>query len=160
MALDIIADRLQGQELFRGLATHQIERLAREADRLLVRKGQPLVTAGAEAEGAILLISGSATALSEPSLGFVETAVEAGSLLGEAALLAEHRHNLTVIAASDVRAVRIRRETLLEHLRDDADLAAHLHDRLAARLAKVALELRLIDEQLAAALERPGLATG
>jgi CRP-like cAMP-binding protein len=151
MALDAITDRLLGLDIFRGLAAPQIERLAREAERLIFRDGQKIVEAGAESDGALVIIGGRAHALADPAHGLDEFTIEAGSMLGEIAMLAEHKSAVTVVAEGDVRAVKVIREILRRHMEEDAELAGHFHERLAARLQRTALELKMIDERLAVA---------
>jgi CRP-like cAMP-binding protein len=151
MALDAIAGRLLGLDIFRGLAPHQIERIAREAERLIFRDGQKIVEAGAETDGALVIIAGLAKALAEPSHGLEEFTIEPGSMLGETAMLTEHRSAVTILAHGDVRAVKVARETLLRHMEEEPTLAEHFHERLAERLQRTALELRMIDERLAVA---------
>lgn len=153
MALDLIAARLLHLEIFRGLSQAQIQRIAREAERMVFRDGQKLIQAGEDGSGAIILISGRAKALEDPELGLEEAEIEAGTMLGEAAMVAEHRFRLTVAAVGDVRAIRITREAMHAHMIDDPELADHFRSRLASRLQRVVVELRLIDERLAAASE-------
>ncbi len=151
MALDLIADRLQRLEIFRGLAPAQIERIAQDGERLIFRSGQKILQAGGDGEGAVIIISGRATVLADADTGSETDEVDAGTMLGETAMLAEHQFRLTVVADGDVRAVRINRAALLAHMHQDPALAEHFHSRLASRLQRVAVELRLIDERLAAA---------
>lgn len=160
MALDTIASCLNDLDVFRGLSPAQLERLAREADRIIRRDGQPLIEAGAMGDGALVIVSGRALALADPDRGFEAMTIRPGSMLGEAALLSEHHYNLTVIADGDVRAIKISRATLVENMRDDPSLAEHFQARVAARLSRVALELRVIDERLAAAADWSTQATG
>ncbi len=150
MALDLIGDRLQRLDVFRGLAPEQIERIARDAERLIFRNGQKILDAGSDGEGAVIIISGYATALADADAGLDAFEIEAGAMLGETAMLTEHQFRVTVVAAGDVRAVRINRAALLAHMHEDPTLAEHLHGRLTSRLQRVAVELRLIDERLAA----------
>lgn len=162
MALDLIADRLQRHEAFRGLESEQIERIAREAERLIFRNGQKMLEAGCDGDGAIVIISGYATALADPELDVEAYEIEAGAMLGEAAMLSEHQFRVTVVAAGDVKAVRINRSTLLAHMQEDPTLAEHFFCRVVSRLQRVAVELRLIDERLAAVSQpaSPAAATG
>jgi CRP-like cAMP-binding protein len=151
MALDLIAARLSRLDLFRGLTSIQLQRLARDADRMIFRDGQKILTAGEDGDGAIVIISGRAVVLADPELGGEVEDVEAGSMLGEAAMLTEHTFGMTVAAVGDVRAVQLTREALYAHLQDDPELADRLRERLANRLQRVAVELKLIDERLAVA---------
>ncbi len=153
MALDTITGCLNDLDVFRGLTPAQLERLAREADRIIRRDGQTLIEAGAMGDGALVIVAGHALTLADPDRGFEATTVRPGSMLGEAAMLTERHYNLTVVADGDVRAIKIARATLAANMRDDPALAAHFQARIAARLSRVALELRVIDERLAAAAD-------
>lgn len=153
MALDLIAARLLCLDAFRGLAPEQIARVAGEAERMIFRDGQRLIETGKDGDGAILIIDGWAEALADEDLGLEAREIEAGTLLGETAMLTEHQFRLTVVARGDVKAVQITRAALLAHMHDDPSLAEHLQRRLASRLQRVIVELRLIDERLATAGE-------
>lgn len=151
MALDVIAGRLMCLDVFRGLSPAQIERMAQDGERMLFRDGQKIIEAGEDGEGAIVLIAGGARILEDPESGIEERGIEPGSLLGETAMLAEHQFRITVVATGDVRAVRLARSVLRKQMEEDPGLADHFHARLANRLQRVAVELRLIDERLASA---------
>ena len=151
MALDLIAARLSRLDMFRGLTPAQLQRLAREAERMVFRDGQTIIAAGENGDGAIVIISGRAMVLANAELGLEAEDVETGSMLGEAAMLTEHTYGLTITAVGDVRAVHLTRDALHAHLEDDPELAEHFRERLANRLQRVAVELRLIDERLAVA---------
>ncbi len=156
MAIDTIAQRLFELDMFHGLAPGQVESIAREAERIIFRDGQVIAQAGAEADGAFVLIAGRATAVGDPERPVHIDGIEAGSMIGEAAMLTEHEFGLTVVADGDVRAIKITREMLRQRMLDDAALVEHFVGRVAARLTRVALELRLIDERLAVASEGRG----
>ena len=153
MAIDTIAGRLLGLDLFRGLDAGQIERIAREAERLIFRDGQRIIEKGKPIDGAVVIIGGRARALADSERDVDARAVEPGSLLGETAMLVEHHALVTVVAESDVRAVMIMREALRAHMHDDPAIAEHFAARLASRLQRMAVELRMIDERLAVACQ-------
>ncbi|MBS0241899.1 MAG: cyclic nucleotide-binding domain-containing protein [Proteobacteria bacterium] len=150
MALDTIAVRLLALEAFRGLSDERIGRLAREADRIVFRDGQKLIVADAVGDGALVIVSGRAVVVADPTRGMERREIEPGSMLGESAMLTDHRFALTVVAEGDVRAIKIRRERLLALMQDDPGLAEHFQLRLASRLQRIAIELKVIDERLAA----------
>lgn len=153
MALDLIAARLSRLELLRGLSPDQLRRVARDAERMVFRDGQNIITGGEPGDGAIVIISGRAMIMPDTELGIEAEHVEPGSMLGEGAMLTEHTYRLTVCAVGDVRAIQLTRAAMHAHLLDDPDLADQLHGRLANRLQRVAFELRLIDERLAIACQ-------
>jgi len=151
MALDSIAGRLFGLDIFRGLPNAHIERIAHEAERLIFRDGQKIIEAGTPSDGAIVIVSGEARALGQETQDLDEFIIEPGSMLGETAMLGEHTAILTIVAHGDVRAIKITRDALRAHLEEEPALAQHFQDRLAARLQRTAIELRMIDERLAVA---------
>lgn len=151
MAIDRIAQRLHDLDIFQGLAPGQIERIAREADRIIFRDGQTIAEAGTEADGAFVVISGRASAIADPSRAIQVHEIETGSMIAETAMLTEYAFGLTVQADGEVRAIKITREMLRGQMHDDPALADHFIGRVAARLSRVALELRMIDERLAIA---------
>jgi CRP-like cAMP-binding protein len=155
MALDTIVSRLMALEVFRNLTGEQLARIAREADRIVFRDGHTLIEAGGDGDGALVIVAGRGSVVEDQERGTAARIVETGSMLGETAMLTEHQHGLTVVAEGDVRAIKITREALLKMMQADPALAAHFHERLLARLQRVALELRMIDERLAVAAAGP-----
>jgi CRP-like cAMP-binding protein len=150
MAIDTIAGHLAQLEAFRGLDAERLERIAREADRILYRDGQVIAEPGQDGDGAVLVVGGEAWA-EAPEAPEARMAVAAGALIGEMAMLTEHAFAMRVVARGDVRAVKISREALLELMQADRVLLEHFEARLVERLSRMALELRMIDERLAAA---------
>lgn len=163
MAIDTIAQCLLGLDLFRGLDSAQVVRIARDAERMIFRTGQRIIEAGKSGDGAIVIISGTACRIADPDQAIDgDLPVGPGTLLGETAMLTEHTFSTTVRADGDVRAVKLSREAMLALMREDAGIAEHFHDRLAARLQRMAMELRMIDQRLAAAVDLaqpPAMAT-
>ena len=151
MALDAVAACLLGFDIFRGLDPRMIVRIARETERMVFRDGQRIAEAGGACDGAIIVIAGRVRAVADASQDLDEFIVAPGSMIGETAMLTEHTSSLTIVAEGDVRAVKVLRESLRGLMEDDPALAEHFHDRLAARLQRTALELRMIDERLAVA---------
>ena len=149
MAIDRIAQRLGDLDIFHGLTPAQMERIAREAERIIFRDGQVMATAGTEADGAFVLISGQASVRADPASTTQIDAIETGSMIAEPAMLVEHEFGLTVVAEGEVRAIKITRDKLREWMLDDPSMTDHFVGRIATRLTRVAIELRLIDERLA-----------
>lgn len=144
-----IAHRLLDLELFRGLERTSIERVAREADRVIFRPGQAIVRAGEPGDAAYLLLSGDAATV--PVDGVGAFTVAPGSLIGEVAMLVDHHYAVSVVCQGQVRAVRLGREMLRAAMLAEPKIAEHFVARLSARLARVAVELRRIDDLLAVA---------
>lgn len=143
MVVDALAAPLLRVELFQGLKSVQLTAISRAAERMVYRAGDTITRAGDDADAAILIVSGSAEWLDQASEG-----IEIGSLIGEMAMFVEHTYGATVVAKSQVRCLKLPRESMQTLLLQDAALAEHVTGRIAARLARVAEELRAIDEAI------------
>lgn len=152
MALDIVVQSLQRVELFTGLKPRQVAEIARQADRIVYRPGQPIITEGEPGDAAVLLVKGDAVRFFGATPQTPGEAVPDGALVGELAMLIETVHTSTVVARNMTRAIRITREGLRELMDEDPVVALILSNNLARRLTDVAQELRTID----AALSRAG----
>ena len=153
-----IAQRLLDLEIFRGLARAHVERIARAADRIVFKPGQAIVRAGEDGDAAYLILSGTAAVLS--GRGETTEEITPGCLVGELAMLIDHRHGATIVCREQVRAVRIAREVLQVEMLEAPGLADHFVDRLTSRLTRMAIELRRIDQMLALAAEGEPIGAG
>ena len=154
MAISMLARQLMAQEIFRGLSPLQLTEIARQAERVGDRPGQPIIEAGMPGDAAVVIIAGDAVRFVDGTADFGSLqahAVGVGSILSELAMLVDHEHGATVVAHTTVRALRITREALQAQMLDDPDLASHFVDRITERLNRVADELRRIDHALAGA---------
>ena len=112
------------------------------------------VLQGVDLHAAIIVVAGEAVRTKAPmARAEQEERIEPGSLLGEMAMMIETDYSSTVVARSNVRALRITRATMLEIMLHDAALAEHLVAKVARRLHAIATELRKIDVVLAAGSE-------
>lgn len=150
MAIDLITQRLAALDAFRGLTPEQLAQIAGLTDRLIFRDGQKIIEAGVEGDGAILMVAGAATVEADAERGTDRRSLGSGTLFGELAMLSEHVFAVTAVADGDVKAVKIPRAAMLDLLGAEPAIAAHFRQRLASRLMRVALELKVIDERLAA----------
>jgi CRP-like cAMP-binding protein len=141
MVVDALAAPLLRVELFNGLKPSQLSAVARAAERIVYRAGDAICRAGDEADAAILIVSGSAEWLD----GVAEE-IEVGSLIGEMAMFVEHTYGATILAKAQVRCLKLGRTAMQALLLSDPELAQHLTSKIAARLTRVAGELRAIDD--------------
>ena len=163
MATDQLLAALQNLEVFRGLDQDQLSEIARKAERIVFKPGQTVVEAGAQGDGAFLLVAGDAEVLPDDMQANgparLGRPVVAGSLVGEMAMLIEHEYRITVVARSSIRALKITRAQMQAHMLAAPIVAEHFVSRISSRLSRVAVELRRIDQMLAIAAE-PGPAGG
>jgi CRP-like cAMP-binding protein len=152
MAIDKLVAPLMRVPLFAALKPLQLTEIARQAERLTFRLGSTITRAGEPGDGAYLVVAGEAVRV--PAGGGPAQAVEPGSLVGELAMLTEHVYGATVVAQGRVNALKITRAGLHAQMREDPKLAEHFTSLLAARLMRVAEEMRSIDQVLATAADR------
>ena len=148
MAIDKVIAPMLRVPIFCGLKPLQLTEIARQAERMAFRAGSTITEAGSLGDGAYLIVSGDAVRMPELRSDEPEP-IEAGSLIGELAMLIDHVYGATVVAQGRVHCVKILRSTLYEQMQADASLADHFSSALVARLTRVALEMRKIDQLLA-----------
>ena len=151
MAIDSLVQPLRRVTLFQGLRPLQITEIARRAERIVYRAGQPIIEVDKPGDAAILIVAGDAVRTSGPHGQDLSEPVPPGALIAELAMLVEVTHSSTVIARGQVRALRIAREELFRQMEDDHALAEHFVAMLSTRLHKVSEEYRAIDRRLAEA---------
>ena len=149
MAMDALIKPLLRLEIFQGLKPLQITEIARQAERIVFREGDIIVHSGTPGDAAYVVVSGEAVRLKRSGAHVRAEPIEAGSLIGELAMLVEHDYSITVVAKGPVRALKIAREAMHEQMRDDRHLAEHISAKITARLSRLAAELRGIDSRLA-----------
>ncbi len=150
-----VAAKLMNLEIFRGLGRQSVERIARNAEKMMFKPGQTIIRSGDLGNAAFLVIGGEAEMLSEDSS---PVPIVAGSLLGELAMLTEHEYRVTVVCRGPVRAMRLSREAIHAEMAAAPDLAEHFVSRISSRLTRVAIELRRVDQLLAMASETAAVA--
>jgi len=116
--------------ILQSLGTPALRILAIGAEGFRVEQGQVLFAAGDVADGAFVVQRGSFTLQPERDAAVV---AEAGTLLGETALLAETRRPATATAREDSTVLRISRAMFLKMLEGYPDAAARLREIIAAR---------------------------
>lgn len=149
--MDAVSAHLVRLDIFQGLKPLQITEIARHAERVVYKAGQVLIEDGSAGDCAIIVVGGEAVRTKAPMARTEEREpIEPGSMLGEMSMLIETDYSSTVVARSDVRALRIARDAMLTMMLEDPSLAEHLVAKVARRLHNIAAELRKIDVVLAA----------
>ena len=138
--------------LFDGLAADQLERVARAAERIVYQAGDTIQSEGDISDAAVLIVAGQAELVDDVTDEAGED-IEAGSLVGELAMLIETRAASTIVARTPVRACRISRRRLRQLMESDPSLAEHLMDKITERLHAMATEMRRVDSLIAASVK-------
>lgn len=149
MAIDAFVRPLLKLEIFTGLKPLQLTEIARRAYRVVYRPGAYIIREDETGDAAVVIISGQAVRISGPALGEPGEPIPPGSLLAEMAMLTETVHSSSIVASSEVRALRICRDDVLEQMAEDQALADHFMRKISGRLTSVLEELRDIDGRLA-----------
>ena len=143
--LDDVVVPLLGARIFSGLAPAQLKALALEAEAVSFKRGDTLIKAYQEGDGAFLIGSGSV--IEQPEAGDSDPVQEfgTGTMIGEMAMLVETLHSATIVARTNVRALKFRRETLHDLMLKDPALSEHFVGKMQQRLSETARHLRHVD---------------
>ena len=109
-AADLI-ERLHGDPIFAPLGVRSMERLAKDAERLTVRKGQTVITAGEHGDHYFLIDTGG---FEVSRAGRPSGVLGQGGAFGEVALLRDVPRTATVIATEDSELISVARASFLE----------------------------------------------
>lgn len=151
--LETFTARLADIEIFRGLPEEQLAEIARSAERIVFRAGQPILTRHATGDAGFIIMGGDAVALDPDNPSAAPRPLAEGTLLGELAMLIDHAYGVTVVARGSVRCLKLSRDTMLRHMARQPELAEHFVSRITSRLTRVAVEMRRIDQILALAAD-------
>ena len=117
---------------FRLLGRGALRIIAIGAESRYVQSGQMLFAAGEDADGAYVVQQGSFSLLPD-RVRSSEVIAGPGTLLGEAALLAETKRPATATAREPSTVIRISRSLFLKMLEGYPDAAIRLRDLIATR---------------------------
>jgi CRP-like cAMP-binding protein len=155
MAIDALVKPLLSLPLFRDLKPLQLTEIVRRAERIIYRPGDAIATEDQPSDAAILIVSGNCVRLAGGGNHIREDAVPEGSLISELAMLVELAHPATIIAQSQVKALRISRDKMRDLMTEDLSLARHFSSLILKRLQLMAEELRAVDGFIANSADVP-----
>ena len=150
MALETNAELLSRVPIFDGLLPEQLAAIANKGKKTFFAEGAALFKAGDKGDTSYLVLTGLAATEPEAESGLEVEMLEPGTLAGELAMLVESTHTMTVKAKVRVRALAVTRADLYELMEADPSIAHHFSQKLVARLAALATDLRRLDAQFAA----------
>lgn len=142
---------LQQVPILRALGTAALRILAIGAETLHLGTGEVLFEIGDVADCGYIVRSGSLRLTSERA-GDPDGIAEAGTLIGESAMLAETVRTMTAIAREDSIVVQISRAMFLRMLEGYPDAAHRLRNMIAARTDQWTRDI----DRVRAALKRGG----
>ena len=159
MAIDALVKPFLRLPLFQGLKPLQLTEIVRRADRVVYKPGDTLIQEDKAGDGAIIIVSGEAARIAGPDDGSPAETVVEGSIIAELAMLVETVHSATIVARTQVRALKISRNDMHAQMADDPRLAEHMMEKIASRLRRLAVEVKAIDDALAGIAGLDGSAT-
>jgi CRP-like cAMP-binding protein len=124
--------------LFAGLGKRDLRRVAGAATIAHVPAGQHIVREGFTAEAFYVILEGEAQAVGTP----VESRLGAGDFCGELALLDGSPRSASVLAETDIVAVRLPRKEFLDLVDRRPEIARALLADLATRVRRLEAALR------------------
>jgi len=132
MALDDHIRILSGVRLFTGFTQEQLRLLAFGAEAMTLPAGRKLYREDDDADSAYIVVRGTIRLFRENEGEPVDVGMaEAGSTLGEMALIADARRLTSAEAAVDTEVLRINRSMFRRILEEYPDIAVHLHQRIS-----------------------------
>ncbi|HEY9057668.1 MAG TPA: cyclic nucleotide-binding domain-containing protein [Aurantimonas sp.] len=128
-------DLLRSVPIFAGIEPSRLKLIAFTADSITYRAGQVLVRQGQPGDAAYVLVEGEAEVSVETASGdYVVATLGAGDVVGEISILCDSPRTATVTASTDVSALRVRKDSFLQLLRQFPEIAAEVMRTLAERL--------------------------
>jgi CRP/FNR family transcriptional regulator, cyclic AMP receptor protein len=147
--LDQKIELLEALAIFKGLSKRQLAYILDVTVKVYFEHGDNIVSRNYRGDTAYLILTGAARCLDFPGNPNACQRIEAGSLVGELAMLVDTVHSLTVQARTRIRALAFRRHALKWVMEHDPAIAQHISDNLLIRLQSFAGDLRRLDDFLA-----------
>jgi CRP-like cAMP-binding protein len=119
-----------------------------------VHEGNPLFAEGEDADGGYVVQDGSFELVAQNNPGIAPAVAGPGMLIGELALIAESKRQVTAVAREPSSVVRIPRQLFLKTLEGYPDAARRMRDALAARTNQATNEFIRVRSGLAGAPAR------
>jgi CRP-like cAMP-binding protein len=149
MALDDHIRILSGVRLFAGFTQDQLRLLAFGAEAMNLPAGRKLFREEDDADSAYIVVRGRIQLFREHDGEHVDIGVaEAGSTLGEMALIADAKRITSAEAATDAEVLRINRSMFRRILEEYPETAEALRDRIIEDLQALIRKIEQVGERL------------
>lgn len=139
--------------LFKDLKASQVMDIVNAAERVVYQPGQTITQRQTIGRASVLLVSGYAVRVQGPDVSS-ETGVSAperissGTLIGELAMFIDVEHFSTVLAETQVKAMRLTQPIMHALMERDPELADQFVGQISGQLQSMAEEMRAIDQTL------------
>jgi len=133
---------LRRTPLLCGVEPAKLKLLAYMSDLVTYHAGEELFHAGDTSDAAYLIVEGNAEVKVDTDAGEITLArLGCGDIAGEIGILCDVPRTATVVAAGEMKALRIRKEPFFELLKQYPEAAIEMLRALAQRLARTSGEL-------------------
>lgn len=152
MTIQDEVEALRRIPLFSGVDLSKLKLLAFASERVAFPEGRALFREGDPGDAAYLILDGAAEVTVASETGPVTVAtIGKDAFVGEIAILTDVPRTATVVAATPVEALRIRKDVFLQLLRDVPMMAIEVMREMAERLDRTTDHLRAATARLRAA---------
>jgi CRP-like cAMP-binding protein len=128
--------------LFAGVSPPKLKLLAFTSERVVYRAGEVLCHQGDVGDAAFVILSGHAEVVVERPSGPIKVAeIGENAVVGEIAILCDVNRTATVVAQTQVEALRISKDSFLKLLADFPEMTIEVMRVLANRLSQTTAEL-------------------
>lgn len=128
--------------LFAGVSLAKLKLLAFTSERVVYRANETLFSQGDPGDAAFVILSGRADVLVDGPTGQIRVAeMEKNAIVGEIAILCDVARTATVIAVTQVEALRISKDNFFKLLTDFPEMTIEMVRVLANRLTQTTSEL-------------------
>ncbi len=135
-------DLLRAIPVLASMPANKLKLLAFASDRVSYGAGDVLFEQGDDADAAYIVIRGSADVLVNTANGSTKVAeLGVNSFVGDMAILSDMPRTATVKAAAPLDTLRIRKDHMLDMMKDSPVLAMAVLRELIERLAKTTADL-------------------
>ena len=144
-------DLLRSIPMLANMPNNKLKLLAFSSDRVSYAKNETLFHQGDDADAAYIVISGTADVLVASESGGKESKVaELGpnSFVGDMAILCDIPRTASVKANEEMDTLRIRKEHMVDMMRDSPDLTMSVLRELVQRLAKTTHDLSVARDEV------------
>jgi len=137
MSLDLEVQSLREVPMFSGVEPARLKLIAFASDRVAFAAGETVFKQGGQSDGAYIILAGSAdVTVSAGDTEIVVASVGRNALIGEMGILTGSPRSASVLATTDLSALRIRKDVFFDLAREFPGVAVAIMRDLAKRLER------------------------
>ena len=152
MSINSEVETLRTIPIFRTIEPGKLRLLAFISERITFRPGETICTQGEPGDSAFIILSGNGEVLVDIGGEMRRVAeIKKNDVVGEMALLTDMPRTATVVADSEIAALRISKENFFRILQEFPEVSMEMMRVLARRLERTTHDLAVVRGQLAEA---------